>query len=177
MMRMREINKEVFFADEPIVSVTRSEIDFLRARFRDNERKRIRLCAHRNIENMIHEMFLVIGKETYIRPHKHLDGSESLHVIEGSLDVLFFDEAGNVAEVISLGDYASGQRFYYRIADPVYHTLLVRSDPLIYHETKQGPFVRSSVIPAPWAPDEGDAEAAQQFMKQLELRVAEPCQP
>jgi cupin fold WbuC family metalloprotein len=172
MMRVREISKEVFYADELLANVGHQDIEFLKARVGDTERKRIRLCAHKDVEDDLHEMFIVLSKETYIRPAKHLGKAESLHVVEGRADAVFFDEAGNVTDVIPLGNYSSGRRFYYRIAEPVYHTLLIRSDPFIFHETTRGPFRRSDTVFAPWAPEESDVVAVGEYMERLARKVA-----
>lgn len=171
MIRRRTINDEVYVADEPIVKVGRPDIDFLKQRVADTRRKRIRLCAHTDVRDKLHEMFIVLSKETYIRPHKHLNKAESLHVIEGLVDVVLFDDAGDITAVFPLGEYASGHRFYYRVAEPLYHAFLVRSDLLVFHETTQGPFERSDSVFAPWAPEESDRVASTAFMEQLARAV------
>lgn len=170
-MRIKQFNEEVFFADEGIVKVGRRDIEFLKEKARYNERKRIRLCAHKDVDDKLHEMLIVHTKDTYVRPHKHLNKSESFHVIEGSVDVIVFDEDGSIIEVIRMGDYLSGRRFYYRMSDPYYHTLLIRSDFLVFHETTNGPFKKSDTILAPWAPDETDSAAVKEFMEHLAQAV------
>ena len=172
MIRTKQVDKAVFYADEAPVNVGSQEIEFLRARVGDTDLKRIRLCAHADVQDALHEMFIVLAKETYIRPAKHLGKAESLLVIEGAADAVFFDEEGGVTRVIPLGDYASGQRFYYRISEPVYHTLLIRSDSFIFHEATRGPFQPSDTVFAPWSPPEENAAAARVYMDHLSERVA-----
>jgi len=167
MMRMKANSKEVCVADEPIVSVGRPELEFLKGRVRDSERKRIRLCAHKDIQDKLHEMFVVYLGETYVRPNKHLQKDESLHILEGAADFIFFDEVGNITDVIPLGDYASGRRFYCRVPESAYHTLIMRSDVLVIHEATPGPFRKSDTIFAPWAPEEGDTIAVNKFIEKL----------
>lgn len=171
--RIKSLNFEVHMADELLVKVGRPEIEFLKERVTRTERKRIRLCAHKDVAEKLHEMFIVLTKETFIRPHKHLDKAESLHVIEGLADAVFFDDAGNIMEVIELGDYASGRQFYYRVAGPAYHTLVLHSDFLIFHESTQGPFVRAQTMYAPWSPSEGDIDAINIFRVRLAKAVDE----
>ena len=173
MIRAKPLNKEVYVADEPIVKVGRGDIEFLKGRVNESERKRVRLCAHKDVDDTLHEMFIVLAKGTYIRPHKHVNKAESLHVIEGSADVVFFDGEGNITDVIPIGDYSSGSRFYYRVAEPAYHTLLVRSDVLVFHETTQGPFVRSETVFAPWTAEEGDERAVKEFTEWLARTAAQ----
>lgn len=172
-MRTRPFNEEVLYPDEQIVKVDRQDIATLIEQSSHNERKRIRLCAHQNVEDTLHEMLIIHTKDTYVRPHKHLGKSESFHVIEGVVDVVIFDEEGAVTDVIQMGEYSSGQRFYYRISDPLYHTLLIRSDILVFHETTNGPFRREDMIFAPWAPEEDDLAAREAFINQVEETVGE----
>jgi len=167
MTETKSLNNEVYIATERIVNVGILDIQSLKEKVGNNERKRIRLCTHQEIEDKLHEMFIVLLNDVYIRPHKHLNKAESLHVIEGNADAVFFDEVGHVTRVISLGEYSSARRFYYRIEEPIYHTLLIRSDHFIFHETTQGPFKRSDTLFAPWAPEEGDIGGIRDFTARL----------
>ena len=126
-MRIKQVNKEVLFTTEKIAKVKDSDIELLKKKANANQRKRIRLCAHNNIKDKLHEMLIVHTKDTYVRPHKHLKKSESFHIINGIGDVILFNDSGEVIEVIPMGDYSSGRIFYYRISEPYYHTLLIRS--------------------------------------------------
>ena len=167
MMRTRQFNDEVLFSDVPTAKFDSQDMDFLKAKAATNPRKRIRVCAHLDVEDTLHEMFIVHAKDTYVRPHKHLNKSESIHVIEGSLDMIIFDETGSVAEIVQLGDYSSGKQFYYRSSESLFHTLLISSEILVFHETTNGPFDRSDTVWAPWAPEYGDPESEKQWMEQL----------
>ena len=162
-------NDEVLYAEDSLVKVDRATIQFLKDKARDNERQRIRLCAHQDVQHPLHEMLIVHAHETYVRPHKHLR-CESFHVIEGAADVVLFDDAGQMSDVIRLGDYASGHTFYYRLREPLFHTVIVRSEIVVFHETKQGPFVPSETTFASWAPD-GDEAAQRAFVEDLTQAV------
>ena len=164
---MQELTRDVFVATEPIAAVDCRDIDFLCERVEATPRRRIRLCAHQDVGDALHEMLIVLDRDTYIRPHKHLNKVESLHVIQGSADAIFFDEEGKIIQVIPLGEYGSGRRFYYRVNTPVYHTLVLRSKVFVFHETTQGPLVRSDTVFAPWSPEETDPAAACAYMDRL----------
>jgi cupin fold WbuC family metalloprotein len=170
-VRARAESAEVLYAAEPIVTVDAATIEALKRGAAVNPRGRIRLCAHRSVADSVHEMLIVHTRDTYVRPHKHLDKCESFHVIEGDVDVVLFDEAGGITDVIAMGSLQSGRRFYYRIADPLYHTLLIRSDVLVFHETTPGPFRREQTVFAPWAPEDGDAQAVGRFLASVETRL------
>ena len=168
-MRTRIFNDEVVYADEPVVRISRDDMQSICDMSEHNTRRRMRLCAHRGVDDHLHEMFIVHYAGTYVRPHKHLGAIESFHIIEGTVDVVLFDETGNLTNVIPMGDYASGRCFYYRIADEQYHSLLIRSGVLIFHETTNGPFRRDETIFAAWSPPENDDQAVQSFMTRMSV--------
>jgi cupin fold WbuC family metalloprotein len=171
MMKTKAFNTEVLFPDEDIVHIDQTDIQYLVNRAETNERKRIRICAHRTTEDRLHEMIIVHTKETYVWPHKHINKTESFHVIDGRADVVIFDEAGKITQVIKMGDYQSGLCFYYRVADPLFHTLLIYSDMLVFHEVTNGPFNHADSAYAPWAPDMNDITGQIAYMKGLTHEV------
>lgn len=164
-MLTRKINEEVLYADDDILCIGRTDIEGLKSLSDNNIRKRIRLCAHPDEKNILHEMFIVLGKENYIRPHRHPHKSESFHVIEGSADIILFDEVGTPIKRIKLGDYSSGRRFYFRIDLPIFHTLVVISACFIFHETTNGPFNRADTEFAPWSPIDADIAEGLDFIR------------
>jgi cupin fold WbuC family metalloprotein len=166
-------NEEVLYAAEQVVKVSRGDVHLLKKLSLATQRRRIRLCAHRDIEDRLHEMLIVHLEETYIRPHKHLGKSESFHLIEGLVDVVVFDDAGAITQVIEMGDYASGRHFYYRLADPLYHTLVIRSEFVVFHESTTGPFNRSDIIFAEWAPEETAIPERTRFQRELAEKVGQ----
>ena len=161
---IKKFNDEVFVAAGPVVKVDRNVTEFLKSKSASNIRNRARLSAHGDIKDKLHEMFIVLTGKGYIRPHKHSGKSESFHIIEGLLDVVIFDEDGKVVEVIQMGDYASGKIFYYRIPDAIYHAPFVKSDSALFHEVTNGPFSRPDTIFAPWAPEENNSSAVDNYI-------------
>ena len=79
-----------------------------------------------------------------------------------------FDDVGNVTQVVPMGQYDSGRIFFYRLSDPVFHTVSIRSDHLVFHESTNGPFNPDKTVWAPWAPDETEESAVLEFMKSME---------
>ena len=114
---------------------------------------------------------LLFQKKTYIRPHKHINKSESLHVIEGSAEVVFFDDKGKIKKIISLSNLSSGSCFYYRIDKPIFHTFLVKSNLFIFHEVTQGPFKKSETIYPYWAPEEKNYAEVKKFALKLKKSI------
>lgn len=149
-MNLKEINQEVFYTENSITKVDSSVIDFLKVKAGENPRKRARLCSHLTTDDALHEMIIVHAKDAYVRPHKHIGKSESFHVIEGELKVLIFDQAGKVIETIEMGDLLSGKTFYYRLSEPLFHTVVPLSDFVVFHEVTKGPFRSEDCVFAEW---------------------------
>jgi cupin fold WbuC family metalloprotein len=87
-----------------------------------------------------------------------------------------FECDGSVAAVIPVG-MEPGFKRYYRIPEQVYHTQLVRSEWLVFHEVTSGPFERSEMLEAPWSPDGANSEAVAAYVADLERRVRERVTP
>ena len=173
MTPLTKLNDEVLVASSPLVQLGRADIEALKRQALTNPRRRIRICAHPDTADRLHEMLIVHTRGAYVRPHKHLQKSESVHIIEGEVNVVFFDDAGAVAEVVRMGDYGSGRKFYYRIGGPRYHTLLITSEFLVFHEVTNGPFRREDTVFAPWAPEEADAAACAAFQQRVAATIGE----
>lgn len=165
-------NPEVLHSKLSITTTDRSDIDLFKQLSSRNPRKRIRLCSHDSPDDRLHEMLIIHERSAYVRPHKHPGKTESTHIIEGLVDVVVFDDDGRIERVISMGDYASGKIFYYRMAIPVFHTLIIRSDVLVFHETTNGPFDRCDTVFAPWSPEDADVDSVNNFMTGLDNKVS-----
>lgn len=170
-MRARKVSPEVFYADEAVVRVDQRDITELVAEAEPMPRRRTRLCAHRSAEDRLHEMLIVHHREAYVRAHRHLGKAESMHIIKGETDLVLFDEAGAVTEVIGMGEFGSGRPFYYRMADAIYHALIIRSEWLVFHEVTSGPLRREESEFAPWAPADDDPAAVTAFLASVEAQL------
>lgn len=157
MIATRRESDEVLYPGEEVVLVDSADLAEFKRLALLNPRKRIRLCTHNSPEDALHEMFIVHTNETYVRPHKHIGKAESFSILEGETDLVLFEDDGTVREIVRMGAPGSGLKFYHRLAGPVFHSLLIRSDILIFHEITQGPFVREQTVFADWAPESMDA--------------------
>jgi cupin fold WbuC family metalloprotein len=169
-MKYTTVNEEVLVSLDPVTRVDHRDIAWLKARAAKNQRKTVRLCAHRSVDDPVHEMLIVHSKGARVRPHKHPNKSESFHIIEGKLDIVVFDDSGGVVDVINMGDYPSGERFFWRLSESYYHTVIPRSDVVVFHETTNGPFERStSNVGAPWSPEETDLAGLERYLAELDV--------
>jgi len=167
-MKVKQVSEEVFFGDETMVTVNNQDIIFLKEKALSNKRERSRLCAHRDTDELLHDMLIIHTGDTYVTPHKHLNRSESFHIIEGSVNAILFDDDGSITNVVQMGDYSSGNIFFYRIPEKFYHTLVITSEIIVFHEATTGPFNSEDTIFAPWAPNSKDTVAVKKFMGYLE---------
>ena len=173
MIELEWINNEIFIAQEPVVFLGNEEIEFLKQQAIQSMRRRARICAHQTNEDALHEMLIAITSDSYIHPHKHVDKSESFHIVEGLVDVVIFDDSGVIENVIALGPQGSGRSFYYRLSDSRFHTLIIHSDVLVIHEVTNGPFDKTQTKFALFAPSENDDEAACGYMERLSKEAAD----
>ncbi|WP_439629721.1 WbuC family cupin fold metalloprotein [Gemmata sp.] len=173
MTGVRVLSNEVLVATTGVVRVTAADAAEVVRRGTSSERKRARLCAHPAATDPLHEMLICLARGTYIRPHRHSGKSESFHVIEGELDVVLFDDGGTVRDVIRMGPYPSGRTFFYRLAEPTYHTVLVTTPHVLFHETTSGPFDPAGSEFAPWSPAEGEP-AADEYLAALRTTIGHP---
>ena len=166
-MDYRKVNDEVLYPNERFVHLNAIDLAFLKTEAFKNPRKRIRLCTHQSVDDKIHEMFIVHTKDAYVRPHKHINKSESFYLIEGEVDVIFFDDHGDISKKVEMGSPFSGKFFYYRISDPFFHTFCIKTDLICFYEVTEGPFNRFDTIFPTWAPDGSDVEQAKEFLNKL----------
>ena len=144
----------VFYNEDEIAEVGQDWYDRLKRHAFEADMKRARLCLHQRPEDPLHEMIIVFHRDTLIRPHRHLNKTESFHMIFGELDIVFFDDCGRTKRVVSMGDAASGKTQVYRLSGPVWHSVIVRSEYAAIHEVTNGPFRAEESDFAPWAPSE-----------------------
>lgn len=171
-MKLRQKSPEVFLAEGPISEIGRDEIEVLRAAVGATQKRRARINAHPDSSDALHEMMIAIEPGSYIRPHKHPAKSESFHIIEGEVDIIVLDDTGDIRRIVSLGDKDSGKAFYYRMSQPFFHTLIIRSPLLIMHEITNGPFRPEGTVFADFAPPDTDEAAASAYMALLHERAA-----
>ena len=134
---------------------------------KSNSKRRARINAHPSKDSDVHEMIIAFLKDSYIPPHRHHNKTESFHIIKGRLDVIFFDEDGHNKNRVELGDYTSGKPFYFRSTNRDWHTVLIKSDYVVIHETTEGPFDPNESEYASWAPKESETLAVKNFLNRI----------
>jgi cupin fold WbuC family metalloprotein len=164
---INRISEEVLYASSDPFTLGPSDIDRLKSLAEETDRQRIRICTHKDADDGLHEMFIVHPRGAYVRPHRHLGKTEAFYMVEGSLDMVVFNDDGDITSVTEMGAYGSGLPFYHRMDGPLFHTMLIKSDQVLFHEVTNGPFVRSDTEFPGWAPAESDRPEMAAFLDGL----------
>jgi cupin fold WbuC family metalloprotein len=170
---LRAQNPEVYYSDDAIVTADDATIAELKRIAAGNPRLRSRLCTHPDTSSDLHEMLIVHHREAYVRPHKHFDKPESFHLIEGTAQVVIFEDDGRIRDVLEMAPYGRGALCYYRMPEQVFHSILITSEWLVFHETTAGPFDPSRTAFPDWAPDGSDVALVKDYVTKIGALAAE----
>lgn len=152
-----------FSCNEDIVAVGKEELELLKRAAHQDPLRRARLCLHHDQSDKVHEMVIAFCRDSYVRPHRHINKSESFHVIEGRLAVVFFDDEGHVTRRLTMGASGNAEACLYRLSKNAWHAVVTLSEFAIIHETTSGPFLREETECPSWAPSEDDADGIKRF--------------
>jgi cupin fold WbuC family metalloprotein len=144
-----------------------ADLDALVRAAQSAPRRRMNLNVHRSAADACQRFFNAIEPGSYVRPHRHAQPAvaETLVAIRGAFVLVEFDDAGGIVGTARLA--ASGSAPHpdaaaaVELAPGTWHTVLALESGSIFFEAKPGPFdpqARGDF--APWAPEEGAAEAA-----------------
>lgn len=155
-MKLKGLNSETsYVVDSVAPSMSSSEINLLTERYRMSPRRRHRFCFHQNTSVDLHDIIICYDSTSYIPPNKHIGKVESLLVLSGTLDFYLFNDSGQVYDYRRLSTPSSGLPFYLRVPPNTWHGLrAVGSAPCVIKETISGPYDRSSLLWAGFAPHE-----------------------
>ncbi len=169
---LREEAPEVIYSDGTFRAADPATIAVLKARAAASPRRRCRICFHHSPDATQHAMLIVMHQSSYVQPHRHIDRSETLTVLEGFADAILFDSNGAITTAIAMSPATAGGNFFYYMPQGVFHTLIFRSEWLVFLETTAGPFDRANNEAAPWAPSETDLAAGYAYLSKLEFTAA-----
>jgi cupin fold WbuC family metalloprotein len=166
-LTQNKINSEVYHSKENFFSLSKEDINKLINLAKKTTRNRVRFCSHASGQDALHEMFIVHPKGAYVRPHKHINKIESMLVIHGEVDYIMFDNDGNVDEIVEMGGVESKKYFYQTIRQDKFHTLIIKSEWLIFLEITNGPFDKKDTLFAEWSPRDNENKKVAKFMKKI----------
>lgn len=141
--------------------IDQSLLDAVSREAAQHTRRRKNFNFHPGDPAPAHRLLNAIEPDSYLPAHRHLDSrkDETIVVLRGRLGVLLFDDSGNVQQAIVLTPL--GRVCGVDIPHGVYHTLVSLQPATVMLEAKAGPYLPlAGNERAPWAPAEGDAQAA-----------------
>jgi len=154
-----------FFSIKKPVCINSKLISELKEIWSKNPERNLRICLHESSSATFHEMVILETPGRYYRPHKHNAKGESYHLIEGKLGVVNFEDDGQIIDSRILD---ATDKFLYRVGESVFHCILPLTSPVIYHESKLGPFLgEGDSLWAPWSPSEKDSENIVEFSNRI----------
>ncbi|MBN2781755.1 MAG: WbuC family cupin fold metalloprotein [Campylobacterales bacterium] len=165
--KQNKVSEEAYFSTQNIISIDKFDIDALIDEAKKTKRNRVRFCSHTTSDEKIHEMFIVHPKDAYVRPHKHIGKIESMLVLHGEVDYITFNDDGEVESITQMGDFKSGKVFYKSLRDEQYHSMVIKSDWLVFLEITEGPFERSNTVFAQFAPNDDEPQKIDEFLKNI----------
>ena len=136
--------------NQDTIYIDRKKLDELKILAQKDPNKRARICLHKDDGEMIQEMIIAFCKDSYVRPHRHIDKSESYHIIEGRIEIIFYNDNGIEIDKVVLSDKIDEHPFLFRISNSAWHTVVPKSDFVIIHEVTKGPFNKNSSEFADW---------------------------
>jgi cupin fold WbuC family metalloprotein len=157
----------VRFAGADAIAIGEEDLAWLKEAALQSPLRRARICLHVNHQAQVQEMLIALCQGSYIPPHRHRVKTESYHVVEGEMDVLVLDDAGNLAQRISLGPARSGKSFLFRQTGKMWHTVLPLTPFVLMHETTTGPYSPGETEHAAWAPEPSDFVGIEEFWRRI----------
>lgn len=160
---------QALFNRASLLSVDGTRIAELKTRALTSPTRRFRLCLHATPEDAVQEMIVVHCRDNYSRPHTH-PVAVSILLLEGALDILLFDDEGNVAERIELRPFGQDRPFVAHLKPGRWYMPVCRSPQAVFYEAKAGPFCPDETNRwAPWSPAEDDPAGIANYRRTLGL--------
>lgn len=151
------------YFDQEIIEIDVLQIEELKKAAVLDPLGRARICLHLDPDNPIHEMVIAFTTNSYSRPHRNVRNSKSYFIIEGNMLVLIFDNEGRITRKIELATASNKKPFFCRLNANCWHTVIAKSDTLVFLETNGGPFIKDDEEYASWAPAIDDHEGINTF--------------
>ena len=157
-----------FAASEP-VEITREVISWLIGESERIGERTVRICMHQDPSDELHQMIVVQPCGNYFPPHRHPEKGEALHVIEGRMAFVTFNDDGSVLRSTILGPKDAPIA---RCGVGQWHAVIPLSARAVYYEAKPGPYLGSEdSMFAEWAP-QSESPEAETYLKRLHQTIA-----
>jgi cupin fold WbuC family metalloprotein len=118
-------------------------------------RRRTHHNLHASASDPVQRFVVVLQRDSYVRPHRHLTKAELCTIVRGRFAVIVFDADGTITDRAVFGEGTGNLAF--ELPHATWHTLVALTDGAAFVEVKQGPYDPATAAEfAAWAPEEGD---------------------
>lgn len=129
--------QDSFFSYAQRENLLPAHLDELRRKGAESPSGRARLCLHTDPNDSLHVMLIYHDERTLVPTHRHRPFGEYIIMLEGSIDIIRFDEGLSPAFVRSLQDQTTQLPVW--IPPDTWHTLIFQK-PTLFYEVSEGPF-------------------------------------
>jgi cupin fold WbuC family metalloprotein len=147
----------------PIISTTQIEHGYKAAT--ESPRRRFPLILHKQGADF-NQVFNFMLADSYMAPHYHPsdEKTEFIHLVEGNVTVIYFDNLGTVKNLIKLEESTNK---CVKVPPYTWHTYVILSRNALTYETMFGKYDPSTwKAVANWAPDES-SDSARDYLNSL----------
>ena len=111
-------------------------------KFAKKDKKNIRICCHKNKNSELHNMINIMFKKNNEKiPHKHIYKDEVYNIIYGEIEIIIFKKEKKKEKVI-----LNNKHKLFRIEKNTFHLIRSKTNVSIFHEIRQGPFLKNDSI-------------------------------
>lgn len=123
---------------ERIMIITQQILDELSAKARASERLRMNMDLRNGPEDLSQRMLNALEPGTVMPIHRHHDSSETVVIVRGKIQWVFYDENGNETERVVLD--ADGDSRMLNVEKDRWHSLVCLESGSVLYESKDGPY-------------------------------------
>ena len=118
--------------------ITQQILDELSAKARASERLRMNMDLRNGPEDVSQRMLNALEPGTVMPIHRHHDSSETVVIVRGKIQWVFYDENGNETERVVLD--ADGDPRMLNVEKDRWHSLVCLESGSVLYESKDGPY-------------------------------------
>lgn len=143
-----------------IKTITADNLNTLADKAAQAPRLRAHLNVHETLDASVQRLFVATQPGTYMRPHRHPEAHkwEFFMVLEGQIDLLIFDDAGQLIQRTPMSRSATRA---VEIPPNTWHAYVCMQAGTLALEVKEGAYIPTPEHHfAPWSPPENTAGVA-----------------
>ena len=135
---------KAFFYKSKVIVFDKKFLNFIITTYK-KDLKDLRICLHKKYKDKHQDMIILQQKKNFYMPHKHLEKSETYHIIKGKMGCVLFNQKGKIDFKCTLSE-----NDIFRVPINTFHTMIPISKYVIYHENKAGAFKKNDSVHSNW---------------------------